>query len=164
MLPEKYTVKIVSEKLSTVRNEDGHRSLNRELTYEWRGESYSVQESFKTDFSSYPRAWILYGVPVFLAYAFNELHFLWYWIVPILYPSWQKTDYAGVGHDKAWRDGDWNMSLWRANVFWFCAALSGRNVHTKATVLQGLAGYLALSVVALVKTVAFRVSDLVNRK
>jgi len=164
MLPDRYKVNVVSDELSTLRNEDGHRSLNRELVYEWCGQSYSVQKTFKTDFSSYPRAWILYGVPVFLAYFFNELHFLWYWIIPILYPSWQKTDYAGVGHDKAWRDGEWKMSIWRANLFWICAALSGRNIHTKATILQGLAGYIALTFVAAVKVITYRISDIVNRK
>lgn len=152
VLPEKYRVDVVGERLQVIRAHDGHRRLSRVLTFRWMGELYDVEEDFKTDYSSYPRALILWGVPVVLAWAFGSLNFLWYWLIPFFWPSWQKTDYAGIGHDKCWRDSDWKMSLFRGNNFWFCAALTGENWHNRATLPQAAAGWLILNVVAAFKT------------
>jgi hypothetical protein len=152
ILPEKWRVEIVGEPLHVKRNPDGSRSLTQPFKAKWRDEVYEVETGFTTDYSSYPRALILWGVPVVMYLL--EAHVLWYLLVPLLWPSWAKTDIAGVVHDKSWRDADWKMSLFEGNLFWFCAALTGTNIHTRATLPQGIAGYLALSVTAAAKTLA----------
>ncbi len=153
ILPARYQVSIVGDRLSTERNEDGTRQTTRQLTIDWMGEQHTVERDFHTDFSSYPRDFILWGVPLIMALLFGNAEFLWYWLIPLLWPAWWRIDVTGVVHDKSWRDSAWGMSLFRGNLLFLCCALSGERWRLRANILQGLAGYLILTVVAVLKTI-----------
>ncbi len=159
ILPAEYQVKIIDDRLATERNEDGSRQTFRQFTIEWMGEQYTVERGFHTDFSSYPRDGILWGVPLVLALIFGSAEFLWYWLIPILWPAWWRVDVTGVVHDKSWRDSSWGMSLFKGNLLFLCCALSGDRWQLRANLFQGLVGYLCLTVVAILKTIKIKITN-----
>jgi len=155
ILPLKFRVEVIN-RFHAVRNDDGTRTTTEIVKYRWLDKFYEVEVGFITDFSSYPRAAILWLTPAVMWLYFDNLEFLWYWAVPFFYPSQEKTEYAGIGHDKAWRDNDWSMSLFQGNLFWLCAALTGEKFRTRATIFQGVAGYIALTIAATFKKITRR--------
>ena len=145
ILPEKYQVKLISGNPQYERLPDGKRLLLKPIVIEWNGEQIVLPKGKITDFSSYPRAFILWGFPVLLAIIFNSIDFLWYWLVPFLWPAWYKTDTTGTIHDIIWQCLWKTIGFLKSNLIWACGALTGAVWRLRVTPIQALAGTIGLS-------------------
>ncbi len=125
--------KLISLPLLAERQTDGRRMVGRRIAVETRGEVYTVNEGFITDYSSIPYVGLVVGLIIYAMFFTHipELYRPLIFASLLLAPAYSKVDVAGVIHDFLYASGV--VSKWEADLIWLDLAKSGEH---KANLLQ----------------------------